>query len=136
MKHHLFEIILRIKNRCQSKEEEICNQYDLSHAEFNGLLALDKHQSLTASEWANRMGLSPSRTSRVLNTMLKKDFCTTTTPLDNRRSILISLTQTGSQKQQNIREAMLACEEQILNGLSPGEQQQLTRALELLIKNF
>ena len=98
MSKHLFELILSIKHKCQSNEEEIRDEVGLSHGEFNGLIILEPGQKILGFDFADRMGLSPSRGSRVLNKLVTDGYVKTQAKPDDRRTILIGLTPKGRRK--------------------------------------
>ena len=67
MNRRLFELILAVKRRCQCNEEQIQEELGLTASQFHGLIVLDAGGEVAGCEFARRMGLSPSRGSRVLN---------------------------------------------------------------------
>jgi DNA-binding MarR family transcriptional regulator len=132
MSRHLFELILAIKRKCQCNEEQIQAELGLSPAEFNGLIVLDGDQEVLGCEFAERMGLSPSRGSRVLNTLVTHGHVKTQSRPDDRRAIQVSLTGRGRRMKARIADRMRSCEERIIDNLDNRGRVQVTQALELL----
>ena len=132
MSRHLFELILALKRKCQCNEEQIQAELGLSPAEFNGLIVLDDERELLGCELAREMGLSPSRGSRVLNTMVVHGYVRTQASPDDRRAIRVSLTAKGRRMKARIAERMKVCERRVIENLDRQRRAQVVQALELL----
>jgi DNA-binding MarR family transcriptional regulator len=128
----LFELILAVKRKCQGKLEQIQSDLGLSQAEFNGLVVLNEGQEILGCEFADRMGLSPSRGSRVLSRLLVNGYVKTRYGSEDRRTIFISLTAKGKRMRGRISERMAACENRIRGGLKAGNIRQIRDSLEML----
>ncbi|UCG56745.1 MAG: MarR family transcriptional regulator [Phycisphaerales bacterium] len=132
MSRRLFELILSIKRKCQSNEEQIQDELGLSQAEFNGLIVLEPGQKILGFDFADRMGLSPSRGSRVLNKLVTEGYVKTQVKADDRRTVLIGLTAKGTRKKKRILGRMEACENRISAKLTKRQIGQIRSALSLL----
>jgi len=132
MSKRLFELILGVKRKCQGSEERIQEDLGLSQAEFNALVVLDDQQEVSGCEFAERMALSPSRGSRVLNKLVTGGYAKALTGPSDRREIAISLTPEGRRAKQRIIGHMEACESRICAGLDRTSVEQIKHALELL----
>jgi len=132
MSRHLFELILAIKRKCECNEEQIRAELGLSQAEFNGLIVLDDARELLGCEFARQMGLSASRGSRVLNTLVTGGYVRTQSSPHDRRAIRVSLTPLGRRMKDRITDRMRSCERRINDNLDPRGRTQVVQALELL----
>jgi DNA-binding MarR family transcriptional regulator len=132
MNRCLFELILAIKRKCQCNEEQIQRELGLSAAEFHGLMVLDEGRELLGGQFAEQMGLSPSRGSRVLNNLVENGFVKAALRPDDRRSISVRLTPEGTRMKARITEYMKACEDRICGQLDETRMRQVRGALELL----
>ena len=132
MDRRFFELILAVKRKCQGTEEQIQEELGLSQAEFNGLIVLDDRQAISGNEFAERMALSPSRGSRVLNKLVTDGYVQTHVGANDRRAILISLTGKGKRTRQKIITHMEACESRVCGSLDPTSIEQIKHALEML----
>jgi len=132
MSGRLFELILAVKRQCQKSEEQIQEELGLSQAEFNALIVLDDGQEISGCEFADRLALSPSRGSRVLDKLVTDGHVKARAGPDDRRTLVISLTPKGRRAKQRIIDHMEACERRICDGLDDGNVGQIKRALELL----
>lgn len=132
MNRCLFELILAVKRKCACNEEQIQEQLGLSAAEFHGLMALQRGQAVPGGQFAERMGLSPSRGSRVLNQLVTDGLVKTELSPTDRRSISVALTPRGARMKGRITEHMEACERRICGKLAQADVHQVRGALELL----
>jgi MarR family transcriptional regulator, organic hydroperoxide resistance regulator len=132
MGRRFFEMILAVKRKCQRSEELIQKELGLSHAEFNALIVLDDGQEVSGCAFAERMALSPSRGSRVLNKLVTDGYVRVVPGATDRRAIVISLTPEGRLIRQRIIGHMEACESRLCGSLDQASVEQIKRALELL----
>jgi DNA-binding MarR family transcriptional regulator len=132
MSRRFFDLILALKRKCQRNEEEIQEELGLSQAEFNALIVLDEGQEVSGCEFAERMALSPSRGSRVLNRLVADGYVKTLTGAADRRALVISLTPEGKQVRQRIIDHMESCENRICGSLDEASVEQIRHALALL----
>jgi DNA-binding MarR family transcriptional regulator len=132
MSRGFFELILAVKRKCQSNEEQIREALRLSPAQFYGLMVLEDGQEIPGGEFAERMVLSPSRGSRVLNALVLNGYVKTQSSSGDRRAILISLTPKGRRTRQRIVSRMEDCESRICGRLDQRRVAQVRDALELL----
>ena len=128
----LFELILHIKRKCQSNEDRIQSELNLTTGEFNGLLTLNANDEIPGIDFAERMSLSPSRGSRVLYKLTSKGFVHTESKPEDRRSVLIKLTPSGLRMKQQIEQRMEECENRICSAFSQKEVEEIKMALMML----
>ncbi len=129
---NLFELILSIKRKCQANEDRIQHETGISQAEFNGLLVLNPDESVPGAVFAQRMGLSPSRGSRVLTKLMNSGYVNSEFKPDDRRSVSIRLTPDGIKMKNRIFNRMQECETRICSGIDECKIDQIREALELL----
>ncbi|MGD9347679.1 MAG: MarR family transcriptional regulator, partial [Candidatus Aminicenantes bacterium] len=70
----LVDILSELRKKCSDNEERIRISLDLSEAEYNGLLCLNNDEKVTCQEFSERMGLSVSRGSRVIDMLFEKGY--------------------------------------------------------------
>jgi DNA-binding MarR family transcriptional regulator len=133
MNAELFDLIVALKRKCQCHEEQIRSQLGLSPAEFNALAALDSDGEMTGCEFAEKVALSPSRGSRVLNRLVTDGYVRTQVHPADRRTIRVGTTRKGRLAQRRIRQHMMACEERLRRSLSHAEIGRAVEALNRLV---
>jgi DNA-binding MarR family transcriptional regulator len=62
---------------------------------LKGIKAIDGEEALTCADFSKRISLSPSRSSRIIDNLVKKKLLLRKTREDDRRSILLYLTEKG-----------------------------------------
>lgn len=132
MSQRLFELILAVKRKCQCNEEQIQEELGLTASQFHGLIVLEEGTVVPGCEFARRMGLSPSRGSRVLNSLVTGGLVATRNRPDDRRTMEISLTSRGKRMKNRIIERMKACENRVCDRLDDLGVRRIREALELL----
>ena len=130
----LFELILAIKRKCQSNEDRIQVDLQLSQAEFNSLIVLNPGEEILGNELADRMALSPSRSSRVLGKLLENGYVTANYVPEDRRSVRISLTDSGRKMKTKILDHMGECETRICANFDDCQIDRIKESLELLVE--
>ncbi|MCK5146748.1 MarR family transcriptional regulator [bacterium] len=128
----LFNLIQSIKKGCTRTEEQICADHNLSYGELTALRILGHQERIVAGEFADRIHLSPSRGSRVINQMVQKKLIRAEPIPNNRRSIHVSLTSSGKRLKDQIEQEIKHCEEQLLSRLPVEHHDLLISMLQKL----
>ena len=132
MGNSLFELVLTIKNGCMATEAIICDQLGLTETELLLFLSLDSNEKVMNKELCERMGLSPSRSSRIVARLQKQGYLDVAAIPDNRRSSNISLTEAGRDIKESIDTSIQRCENQLLSGFSEQKREGLMNDLRSL----
>ena len=104
-------LVRTIRDCCQRKEGEICHKLALNASQFACLLALSEEASeLNIHQMAKVMGLSPSRTSRIVDSLVRDGLLSRRALETDRRTQLVALTSTGRQKWQLAHKLLFECE--------------------------
>lgn len=132
MERRLIDLILKLKSACEI-EEQISEQFGLTPREVTCLQALDEAAPLLSGALAKAMGLSPSRGSRIINSLIAKEFIRGDADKSDRRKIALSLTKKGKACMKKIDQEKDACEKKLLQKLDSKQQKKVQDALEILI---
>ncbi len=132
----LFELIFIIKQQCISTEEKICKELNLNCSEFKALVTLSSEDVLPGNTFSQKLGLSPSRGSRVLSQLTNNGYTTVEFNSTDRRSVSISLTKKGLAMREKVLEHIAECENKILSGFSDNESELLKRLLTKLAETM
>lgn len=132
MSKKLFELIVMLMKKCQLTEAKIRNEFGLSVAEYNALLTIGNDEKMLCNAFSEKMGLSASRGSRIIDRLTKKGFVKGEAVPDDRRSLKISMTDKGNELKSLISEKMEECENNILDKLSKQQREDVRSALEML----
>ena len=130
-------LIRTIRDCCQRHEEEMCFKLSLNTSQFTCLLAIpDPNGELSIQQIASIMGLSPSRTSRIVDSLVRTGLLVRRTMDSDRRTQLIVLTSAGQEKWQAVHKLLAECEEKLLAQLPPPRSQELAETLQKLLNSW
>ena len=87
-------------------------------------------------ELAALCDIEPATISRILDKMEAAGLISRTVAADNKRAVIIRLTDLGRKKQSEMMEIRREVEADELRGFSPEEQEQFYRFLERLYDNL
>lgn len=121
-----------LKAKCTFAEETAAG-LGLSPRELAGIIALGASKRLSCNELAEQMGLSPSRGSRVINSLIAGKYLRREKNERDRRCIFISLTPRGEEYLKKIEDAERVCEELLHSRLNGQEFKKVEEGLELLL---
>ncbi len=100
--NEIYEMILKLKNFCNSNESRISSSCHISLAELKGINTMKKEAEITCSKLAEKMELSPSRVSRITDNLTKKGYLCRQTRDNDRRSTFLCLTKKGEEIKEEI----------------------------------
>jgi DNA-binding MarR family transcriptional regulator len=130
----LVGLVRTIRDCCQQKEGEMCHKLALSVSQFACLLSIpEPFGELNVSQVAKTMRLSPSRVSRIVDSLVHHGLLHRRTMDSDRRTHLLALTSGGIEKWQSAHKLLGECEEHLLSKLSPHHLKELAETLRVLI---
>ncbi len=130
----LVDLIFRLKASCMVSELDIMTESGLSPAEFNGIAAMEPNQTICGNAVSQRMNLSPSRASRVIDKMVQNGYLSREIDALDRRKCNISLAQKGVAVKKKIQRLKQQCEKQLRANLTDTEIETFSGALNKIIK--
>jgi DNA-binding MarR family transcriptional regulator len=133
MEATLFKLVLALKHKCFATETRIQEQRSLSPAEFHGLLSMGGKDPVRGGDFAENIGLSASRASRVGTKLMNKGLIELLHDPSDRRVVQMRLTKKGSALKKIIEGDLARCEKTILSILPSEERLRVTQALKSLI---
>ena len=132
----LYEILTELRKECVASEEKIRRSLNLSEAEYNGLLCLIKDEKITCQEFSERMKLSVSRGSRVIDKLFEKGYIDRMDCSKDRRCKHVEITKSGLDIQQKIDNLRQDCEQKLATNYSKQKLAMMKKELRLLIEKF
>jgi DNA-binding MarR family transcriptional regulator len=126
-------LLYRLINQCRISDQEIMDQLGLSPAQFHFFLVLPPDvESVCCSDAASILRLSQSRSSRIMDTLVKDGFVVRKSGTNDRRRVFLKLTPKGREIKKVINDYKKRCERSILNKLSNEEIRSFKRRLDKL----
>ena len=130
----IYDTILKIKHFCTCTESKISSSCHIGLAEFKGINAMENHKNITCTELSERMNLSPSRGSRIIDNLVKKGYLLRKIKDCDRRSTLLYLTEKGEKIKNEIHQEQKNFEQKINSKLSAKEIESVKAGLKTLEK--
>jgi DNA-binding MarR family transcriptional regulator len=136
MEKSLVDLIIELKKGCIEDEEQIRTLCNVSLAEYKGIMEIEAAERVTCNVLSKKMGLSISRGSRIIDSLVKRGYLLRMENPEDRRSFVISLSSEGTKIRQQIEQERNNCEYRIRKNLSAREVKLIKEALELISEIF
>jgi DNA-binding MarR family transcriptional regulator len=109
--------------------------FDLSPSQVFALQELED-KTLTMGELADRLLLERSTVSRLIDNLVKGGFANRVLNQENRREVLVSLSDKGQRSLQQVRERSIQYYESILEIVSEEDQYQILKVFKLFANSL
>ena len=128
----LGNLIFEIIPICQKKETELADEHGLLHTEFKCLRLMGSEGSLNNKDIAERMNLSPSRITRIMDGLVKKGYMQRRIDKSDRRNMKISLSRRGKNLTNKLNNAFIEVHSEILQEIDISQHESLITNMEHL----
>lgn len=132
----IIDYIFELKRVCVLEEHEIGERVGLQTSEMHCLESLKPGEYVSSGELSRRMGLSASRGSRIIETLIVKGLLDRETDSRDRRSTLIGLTEAGAGLLKNIERAKERCERRITRTLGDDDVRLVKSGFSRLFRSI
>lgn len=132
MPDRIIDLIIGIKGKCLDKEESIRQEFNLSPAEYRGILAMAPGQPCNCNALSKNMGLSVSRGSRVVEKLIKHKYLVQEISKEDRRNVILKLAPKGTRVRKKIEVVLNECEQTIQKKLSVSEKKDTIKLFHKL----
>ena len=130
----LLGLVRAMRDCCQRQEGEMCRKLALTVSQFGCLLAMPEPAGeLNVHQVAKVMGLSASRASRIVDSLVRSGWLDRRTMDSDRRTQLLTLTPAGQEKWHLAHKLLTECEKRLLAHLPPQRSQEMQETLQTLI---
>ena len=138
---HIADLIALLFTNCQEKESRFISSYSVSVVEFRCIRILDEYNQLTVNQLAEKMSLTASRITRIIDGLVAKDIVIRKSSTTDRRVYDLSLTEKGKRLVKKLNEDYKNIHREILSTI-PDEYYetmiegitQLNKAVETWLK--
>lgn len=134
MEKNLIDLLIQLKRGCMEDEEQIRTICKVSLAEYKGIMVIGEGEKMTCNILSKKMGLSPSRGSRIIDNLVKKAYLIRVVNPEDRRSFVVSLSSKGAKVKSRIKQERINCERRIRKKLSVRQVELIKEGLELINK--
>ncbi len=129
----LADLTFSLLASCQEKESRLAEQHGLTQAEFRCLRLFGADESLNNKKIAERMRLSPSRLTRIIDGLVAKDYIVREINNADRRNMRVSLSKKGAQIVQLLNSTYVDIHREILTDIDESQHQPLISAMTNLL---
>lgn len=109
--------------------------FSLSLSQVFALQELEK-QTLTITELAEKLQLERSSVSRLIDVLVKGDFVSREMNENNRREVILALTEKGIRSIQRLRDQSVEFYNSILSKMSESEQFQFSESFKVFTQSL
>ncbi|MBN1409601.1 MAG: hypothetical protein JW969_02065 [Spirochaetales bacterium] len=132
-KERLIDLILRLKQKCNI-EDQITNSFRLTNRELSCICAIRPDESVPLCEISKRVSLSPSRASRLINSLIRKKFLNPSEDSEDKRFLILSLSAAGRKCLRVMEDQKEACEKKMMDKIENNKVDSLKHVINDLIK--
>ena len=118
---------------CQEKEVRLAELHGLTQAEFRCLRLFGTDESLNNKQIAERMNLSPSRLTRIIDGLVKKQYINREIDPNDRRNMRVTLSRRGKLLVHQLNMAYVDIHNEILQDIEVSQHEPLITAMEHLL---
>jgi DNA-binding MarR family transcriptional regulator len=128
----IIDLVIALKHSCMTKEDSIREEFSLSPAEYRGILSVNPGESVKGNELSEKMGLSVSRGSRVIEMLTKKGYLKRSGNSSDRRCVTIALADKGLKVKNKIDKMLDQCEREFESKIPKSEIKSFINSLDKL----
>ncbi|HSD62756.1 MAG TPA: MarR family transcriptional regulator [Ignavibacteriaceae bacterium] len=129
----LADLTFKLLANCQEKEARLAEKYGLTQSEFRCLRLFNKRDILNNKQVAERMNLSPSRLTRIIDGLVVKDYIIRQIEPSDRRNMKVELSKRGKVLVQKLNNAYVNIHQEILEDIDKPQHKPLINAMENLL---
>jgi DNA-binding MarR family transcriptional regulator len=129
----LADLTFTLLANCQEKENRLAEQYGLTQAEFRCLRLFGTDECLNNKHIAERMKLSPSRLTRIIDGLVKKGYIGREIDVNDRRNMRVSLSEKGKSLVHKLNQAYVDIHAEILQDIDEQQHKPLINAMTGLL---
>ena len=136
MNDSILNLITSLKMNRVLEQEYMRVTCNLSIAEYRGIMSQEKGQETTCMELSEIMGLSPSRSSRVIDNLVRRGYLIRKTNTRDRRSMAITLSEKGIEAKEKIKKNQKELEDNLQKRFSDEVINSIKSSLKILLEYF
>src|SRR4051812_37090449 len=111
--------------------DDLTRPFDLTALQYTALTVLERHSDLTAAHLARHSFVTAQTMADMVTSLLDRELIERHRDPADRRRLVIALTPEGQRLLDHLRPQVAALEMRMLSLMTPGDSDDLRRALEL-----
>jgi len=129
----LANLTFNLLANCQEKEVRLAEVHNLTQAEFRCLRLFGSDEVMNNKSIAERMKLSPSRLTRIIDGLVAKEYVIREIDSNDRRNMKVSLSLKGKSLVNQLNKAYVNIHREILQDIDESQHTPLITALMHLL---
>ena len=129
----LLDLVVQLRSSCIRREESIRKPAGLTAGAYNCLRAIEPEQEVTCTEVAERIGVSPSRGSRIIDGLIRSGHMGRRTSPEDRRVTLVYLTPAGLEIRRRVEAVRDDCARRLEEAFQPDELRLLKASIQRIV---
>jgi DNA-binding MarR family transcriptional regulator len=129
----LANLTFNLLANCQEKEVRLAEVHSLTQAEFRCLRLFGSDETINNKAIAERMNLSPSRLTRIIDGLVGKEYIIREINPNDRRNMKVSLSKRGQLLVQQLNRAYIDIHKEILHDIEEDQHKPLITAMTNLL---
>jgi DNA-binding MarR family transcriptional regulator len=129
----LADLTFILLSKCQEKEHHLAEQHGLTQAEFRCLRLFGTTECLNNKQIAERMALSPSRLTRIIDGLVKKQYMDREIEPNDRRNMRVTLSHKGVNIVKMLNADYVNIHREILDEIDEEQHEPLITAMNHLL---
>jgi DNA-binding MarR family transcriptional regulator len=125
----LANLTFNLLARCQEKEAWLAEKHGLFRAEFKCLRLFGSDETLNNTQISKRMKLSPSRLTRIIDTLVQKGYMKREIEQYDRRNMRVFLSRRGKILTNKLNKAFVEIHSEILQDIDVSQHEILITAM-------
>nr|WP_288824415.1 MarR family transcriptional regulator [uncultured Clostridium sp.] len=125
----LIRILVRDLGILEKSDASCCG---VSLTQCHAIVEIGRKEKISLVDLSRLLGLDKSTMSRTINNLVESDYVIRKSDMENRRYIIIQLTERGRSVFQNIEESMEEYYKGIFNAIPVNKRSQVLESLQLL----
>ncbi len=125
----LIRILVRDLGVLEKSDASCCG---VSLAQCHAIVEIGRKKKISLVDLASLLGLDKSTMSRTINNLVESDLVLRDLDMENRRYVIIQLTEKGSSVFRNIEESMDVYYKSIFNSIPENKRSQVLESLQIL----
>ena len=126
----LADLTFQLLSQCLEKEHRLAEHHGLTQAEFRCLRLFGTTDCLNNKQIAERMGLSPSRLTRIVDGLVKKQYMERAIEPNDRRNMRVTLSHKGVHIVKQLNNDYVNIHKEILNDIDEEQHEPLITAMD------
>jgi DNA-binding MarR family transcriptional regulator len=131
---HLANLTFSLLANCQEKEVRLATVHNLTQAEFRCLRLFGTDESVNNKSIAERMNLSPSRLTRIIDGLVEKEYILREIDPNDRRNMRVMLSRRGKHLVNQLNKAYVQIHHEILQDIDTSQHEPLIVAMQHLLE--